>query len=549
MVNMKESLLQTLRRDYKPKLPHILMEDFSQISIKKTPSKIVEAVVKNSFPKTAEQPFIKLEKSKEIENKKHSIKKIGVILSGGQAAGGHNVISGLFDAMKKANPDSVLYGFKGGPSGLIENKYIEITEQLLQQYRNTGGFDIIGSGRTKIQTEEQISSSIETARKLDLDGLLIVGGDDSNTNAAFLAESFLNAHLKTAVVGVPKTIDGDLKNEHIEISFGFDTATKTYSELIGNIARDATSAKKYWHFIKLMGRSASHIALECALQTAPNICLISEEVKEKNMTLEMIAKEIAEVVLTRSQNGENFGIILVPEGLIEFIPEMQTLISELNEILGKASINTEATQEEKNESLSKVLSKASFELFKSLPKDVAQQLLLDRDPHGNVQVSRIETEKLLIYFVEKELSMLKKDGKYNGKFSSYSHFFGYEGRSAFPSNFDCNYCYTLGYTAFILMEENCTGYIVSVKDLTKPVAEWSVGAVPLVSMLNVERRNGKDNLVIKKALVDLMGKPFMIWQEMQKTCKIQTSYRYPGAIQYFGISELVDATTITLANS
>ena len=546
---MKESLLQTLRRDYKPKLPHILMEDFSQISIKKTPSKVVETVVRNSFPKTAEQPFIKLEKSKEIVNRKHSLKKIGVILSGGQAAGGHNVISGLFDAMKKANPDSVLYGFKGGPSGLIENKYIEITEPLLQQYRNTGGFDIIGSGRTKIQTEEQISSSIETARKLDLDGLLIVGGDDSNTNAAFLAESFLNAHLKTAVVGVPKTIDGDLKNEHIETSFGFDTATKTYSELIGNIARDATSAKKYWHFIKLMGRSASHIALECALQTAPNICLISEEVKEKNMTLEMIAKEIAEVVLTRSQNGENFGIILVPEGLIEFIPEMQTLISELNEILGKASINTETTQEEKNESLSKVLSKASFELFKSLPKDVAQQLLLDRDPHGNVQVSRIETEKLLIYFVEKELTILRKDGKYNGKFSSYSHFFGYEGRSAFPSNFDCNYCYTLGYTAFILMEENCTGYIVSVKDLTKPVAEWSVGAVPLVSMLNVERRNGKDNLVIKKALVDLMGKPFMIWQEMQKTCKIQTSYRYPGAIQYFGISELVDATTITLTNS
>lgn len=546
---MKESLLQTLRREYKPKLPSILMEDFSQISIKTTPSNVVEAVVKSSFPKTTGQPFIRLKKSKEIITKEHKPKKIGVILSGGQAAGGHNVISGLFDAMKKANSDSILYGFKGGPSGLIEGKYIEITETLLEKYRNTGGFDIIGSGRTKIQTQEQISSSIETAKKLGLDGLLIVGGDDSNTNAAFLAESFLNAHLKTSVIGVPKTIDGDLKNEYIETSFGFDTATKTYSELIGNIARDANSAKKYWHFIKLMGRSASHIALECALQTAPNICLISEEVREKNMTLEMIAKEIAETVLARSQNGEDFGLILVPEGLIEFIPEMQTLISQLNEVLGKNSFSNETTNEGKEKLLSKGLSKASFELFKSLPKDVAQQLLLDRDPHGNVQVSRIETEKLLIYFVEKELKSLKDEGKYKGKFSSYSHFFGYEGRSAFPSNFDCNYCYTLGYTAFILMEGNSTGYIVSVKDLTRPVFEWSVGAVPLVSMLNVERRSGKDNLVIKKALVELSGKPFMMWQEMQKQCRLQTSYRYPGAIQYFGIPELVEATTITLANN
>ena len=546
---MKESLLQSLRREYKPKLPCTLVEDFNQILVKKTPSKLVETYIKSSFPKTAEHPFIKLEKSKNITKKEYNAKNIGVILSGGQAAGGHNVISGLFDAMKKAHPDSVLYGFKGGPSGLIENKYIEITEILLEQYRNTGGFDIIGSGRTKIQTKEQIASSIETARKLNLDGLLIIGGDDSNTNAAFLAENFLTAGLKTSVVGVPKTIDGDLKNEYIETSFGFDTATKTYSELIGNIARDATSAKKYWHFIKLMGRSASHIALECALQTAPNICLISEEVREKNMTLEMIAKEIVEVIVKRSQNGEDFGLVLVPEGLIEFIPEMQTLILELNEILGKNSFSPDSTQIEKEKFLSKNMSQASFNLFKNLPKDVALQLLLDRDPHGNVQVSRIETEKLLIHFVEKELDILRKDGKYNGKFSSYSHFFGYEGRSAFPSNFDCNYCYTLGYTAFILMEENCTGYIVSVKDLTKPVDEWSVGAVPLVSMLNVERRSGKDNLVIKKALVDLSGKPFMMWKEMQKQCKLQTSYRYPGAIQYFGISELVDSTTITLANS
>ena len=546
---MKESLLQTLRREYKPKLPYILMEDFSHISIKKLPSNITETLVKNSFPKTASGPFIKLENSKETINKLHTPKKIGVILSGGQAAGGHNVIAGLFDAMKKAHPDSTLYGFTGGPSGLIENKYIEITAELLDSYRNTGGFDIIGSGRTKIQTEQQINSSIETVKKLDLDGLLIVGGDDSNTNAAFLAESFLNANLKTSVIGVPKTIDGDLKNEYIETSFGFDTATKTYSELIGNIARDASSAKKYWHFIKLMGRSASHIALECALQTAPNICLISEEVKQKNMTLEMIAKEITTVITARSQNGEDFGLILVPEGLIEFIPEMQTLISELNEILGKNSFNAEVSQEKKEIALSKSLTKVSFDLFKSLPRDVAEQLLLDRDPHGNVQVSRIETEKLLIYFVEKELKRLKENGKYNGKFSSYSHFFGYEGRSAFPSNFDCNYCYTLGYTAFILMEENCTGYIVSVKDLTLPTSEWSVGAVPLVSMLNMERRSGKDKLVIKKALVDLSGKPFLMWKEMQENCQIQTSYMYPGAIQYFGIEALVNATTITLSNS
>lgn len=548
-ITMKESLLQSLRREYMPKLPSILMEDFSQISIKKTSSKVIDDVVKSSFPKTANQPFIKLEKSNEEIKKDFKAKKIGVILSGGQAAGGHNVISGLFDAMKKAHASSVLYGFKGGPSGLIENKYVEITRELLEQYRNTGGFDIIGSGRTKIQTNEQIASSIETARKLELDGLLIVGGDDSNTNAAFLAESFLNAGLETSVIGVPKTIDGDLKNEYIETSFGFDTATKTYSELIGNIARDASSARKYWHFIKLMGRSASHIALECALQTAPNICLISEEVAERKMTLEMIAKEIAETVLLRSQNGDDFGLVLVPEGLIEFIPEMQALISELNEVLGKNSFITDSTQEEKEMALEKSLSESSFVLFKSLPKDVAGQLLLDRDPHGNVQVSRIETEKLLIYFVERELDNLRKCGKYKGKFSSYSHFFGYEGRSAFPSNFDCNYCYTLGYTAFTLIEENCTGYIVSVKDLTKPTSEWNVGAVPLVSMLNVERRSGKDKLVIKKAHVDLLGKPFMMWQEMQKQCKYQTSYRYPGAIQYFGVSELVDATTITLANS
>ena len=448
--------------------------------------------------------------------------------------------------MKKAHPSSILYGFLAGPAGLIDGKYKELTANIIDEYRNTGGFDIIGSGRTKIQTEEQIASSIETAKKLELDGLVIIGGDDSNTNAAFLAEHFLEKGLKTRVIGVPKTIDGDLKNEHIEASFGFDTATKIYSELIGNIARDAVSAKKYWHFIKLMGRSASHIALECALQTHPNVCLISEEVEEKKMTLKMIAEQIAERVVMRSKDGQDFGIVLVPEGLIEFVPEMKALIAELNEMMGNSQFDALQTIDEKSEAVKSKLKTSSLKLFESLPKDLAAQLLIDRDPHGNVQVSRIETEKLLIYFVEKELKTLKEEGKYNGKFSSYSHFFGYEGRSAFPSNFDCNYCYTLGYTAFLLIEAGYTGYIVSVKNLKNDVRDWKVGAVPLVSMLNVERRSGKDKLVIKKALVELNGKPFLQWKEIEKEAT-KTNYRYPGSIQYFGPSELVDCTTLTLS--
>ena len=542
---MKESKLQVLRHEYKPTLPAIL-EDFNSIQIKKTIIKNIDPKIKTEFKHTANNAWLEIEYSKNRNKTESKEMKIGVILSGGQAAGGHNVISGLFDAMNKNNPKSHLYGFKEGPKGIIEGNYIEIKKELIDKYRNTGGFDIIGSGRTKIQTDEQISSAINTAKKLELDGLLIVGGDDSNTNAAFLAEHFLNAGLKTSVIGVPKTIDGDLKNEYIETSFGFDTATKTYSELIGNIARDAVSAKKYWHFIKLMGRSASHIALECALQTAPNICLISEEVKEKNMKLEDVINEIIDAIIKRAENGENFGMVLIPEGLIEFIPEMQKLIAELNEIFGKITFDNDISIEEKETIILKNLSLESSSLFKKLPKDVALQFFLDRDPHGNVQVSRIETEKLLIYFVEKELTKLKKEGKYNGKFSSYSHFFGYEGRSAFPSNFDCNYCYTLGQTAFILIEKKHTGYIVSVRDLIQHVSEWKVGAVPLVSMLNVERRNGKDNLVIKKALVDLEGMPFKEWKEMQKTCKYQTEYCYPGAIQYFGDSQLTNAPSITI---
>ena len=543
---MKKSIFQSLRSEYRPKMPSILMEEFDNISIEKTLSKNIEPSIAQVFKNTAKNALLELKHKDGGTQKTHKKMKVGVILSGGQAAGGHNVISGLFDAMQKANKDSILYGFLGGPSGLIEGKYKELTTSLIDEYRNTGGFDIIGSGRTKIQTDEQIKAAIGVAKKMELDGLLIVGGDDSNTNAAFLAEHFSEAGLHTSVVGVPKTIDGDLKNEYIETSFGFDTATKTYSELIGNIARDAVSARKYWHFIKLMGRSASHIALECALQTKPNVCIISEEVKAKKMTLKMISDEIVDVIATRSKNGEDFGIVLIPEGLIEFIPEMQVLISELNEVLAKNIVAEDASMEERIKALSSHISKESFDLFNTLPKDVASQLLIDRDPHGNVQVSRIETEKLLIYFVQKSLSELKKCGKYNGKFSAYSHFFGYEGRSAFPSNFDCNYCYTLGYTAFILMEEQYTGYIVCVRDLCKDAREWKVGAVPLVSMLNVERRAGKDNLVIKKALVELDGKCFTTWKEEEKKVKYTTSYYYPGAIQYFGLPALVDATTITL---
>jgi len=401
----KVSLLQDLRREYKPRMPSVLEEDFSNISIHETSKKDVGATIIDAFKHTASQSFLEVTVGETIK-KEHKQKKIGVILSGGQAAGGHNVISSLFDAMKKANPSSSLYGFLGGPAGLIDGKYKELTADIINEYRNTGGFDIIGSGRTKIQTDEQIGVAVANAKKMDLDGLVIIGGDDSNTNAAFLAEHFLENGLKTKVVGVPKTIDGDLKNEHIEASFGFDTATKVYSELIGNIARDAVSAKKYWHFIKLMGRSASHIALECALQTRPNVCLISEEVEEKKMTLKMIATEIAERIVERSKNGEDFGIVLIPEGLIEFVPEMKALITELNEMMGSSKFDSLKTMEDKNEAVKGKLTSSSSKLFESLPKDLAAQLLIDRDPHGNVQVSRIETEKLIIYFVEKELKVL-----------------------------------------------------------------------------------------------------------------------------------------------
>ncbi|MDR1748758.1 MAG: diphosphate--fructose-6-phosphate 1-phosphotransferase, partial [Spirochaetaceae bacterium] len=475
---MKVSALQEARYTYNPKLPAILTKKPETVAAEfGKPTKAIadHDELKELFKNTYGKPVVTFGKGKNV-NVANKI-RVGVILSGGQAPGGHNVIAGLYDGIKKGNPDSKLYGFSGGPSGLIEGSYVEIKDKLMDEYRNTGGFDIIGSGRTKIETPEQVAASMATAKKLKLDALVIIGGDDSNTNAALLAEHFVTAGMKTQVIGVPKTIDGDLKNDMIETSFGFDTATKTYSEVIGNICRDANSAKKYWHFIKVMGRSASHIALECALQTQPNICLISEEVEAEKMTLRKITEDICGVIAKRAENGENFGVIIIPEGLIEFIPEMKTLIAELNDLMSlKAEeFNALSAFDAQKKWLESNLSKASAGAFATLPEAIARQLLMDRDPHGNVQVSRIETEKLLISLVEVQLGAMKKKGTYKGKFSAYNHFFGYEGRCAFPSNFDADYCYSLGYTAFMLIASGLTGYLSSVRNLTAPAQDWLPG--------------------------------------------------------------------------
>ena len=485
---MKVSALQQNRYGYKPKLPRILSEKLETIAATgsgATKSVADQEELKALFSNTYGKPVVTFTKGKNPGVKKQL--RVGVILSGGQAPGGHNVIAGLYDGIKKGNPDSKLFGFLGGPSGLIEASYAEIKDKRIDEYRNTGGFDIIGSGRTKIETDEQIAASINTAKKMKLDAIVIIGGDDSNTNAALLAEHFLNAGLKTQVIGVPKTIDGDLKNNMIETSFGFDTATKTYAELIGNIERDANSAKKYWHFIKLMGRSASHIALECALQTQPNICLISEEIEAKKMTLRQITDGICSVIAARAENNENFGVILIPEGLVEFVPEMKVLIAELNDLMAVKAEEFNALEDFAAQSrwLHANLSRASAETFATLPEEIAKQFLMDRDPHGNVQVSRIETEKLLISLVSSKLKEMAKAGKYKGKFSSYNHFFGYEGRCAFPSNFDADYCYSLGFTAFMLIASGFTGYLSSVRNLTAPAKEWIAGGVPLTMMMNM----------------------------------------------------------------
>jgi len=547
---MKISPLQKARYDYNPKLPTILRQEihsiipvFGNIAEPESDRKALKEI----FPNTYGKPVIGF--TNGINETISEKRNIGVILSGGQAPGGHNVIAGLFDAIKNANPESKLFGFRGGPSGILENDAVEITSEFLDPFRNTGGFDIIGSGRTKLETEEQFAICVDICKEREISSLVVIGGDDSNTNAAVLAEYFAANNSGISVVGAPKTIDGDLKNEAIEVSFGFDTATKTYSELIGNIARDANSAKKYWHFIKLMGRSASHIALECALQTRPNIALISEEIEAKQTTLKEIVEDIAAIVAVRSRQGDDFGLVLVPEGLIEFIPEMKILISELNDLMAEHSAHfiTLNTFETQAEWINANLTRDSSYVFSSLPNNIQRQLLMDRDPHGNVQVSRIETEKLLIEMVENRLKEWRNEGTFSGKFSAQHHFFGYEGRCAFPSNFDADYCYSLGYNAFMLIASGITGYISSISNLSAPADEWKAGGIPVTMMMNLEQRHGSLKPVIKKALVELDGKPFNEFAENRKAWALKTSYTFPGAIQYYGPADVCDQPTITLA--
>ena len=551
---MDISTLQKVRYEYRPKLPASLAGEITGISVefgKPTESLADQEELKKIFKHSYGKPIAAFAGGKAAGGKNKNLNReltVGVILSGGQAPGGHNVIAGLFDGLKKGNPDSRLIGFLGGPSGLIEDKTVELTKKIIDEYRNTGGFDIIGSGRTKIETPQQFANALKTAKKLNLNAVVVIGGDDSNTNAALLAEYFLEKGETIQVIGCPKTIDGDLKNEHIETSFGFDTACKTFSELIGNIERDANSAKKYWHFIRLMGRAASHIALECALQTHPNICLISEEVKEKKTSLSQLVEDICSSVIKRAENNENFGVILIPEGLVEFIPEMKKLIEELNDVLAAsgAEFSKFSSFIDQMYWLSHGISKESYKLLQSLPPDIARQLLMDRDPHGNVMVSRIETEKLLMGMTEKRLIKFKEEGIYNGKFSPLGHFFGYEGRCAVPSNFDSDYCYSLGYSAFVLIAAGLTGYISSIKNLVAPASEWIAGGVPLTMMMNLEHRHGSKKPVIKKAMVELGGGPFKAFDAVRDTWAVKTSFHYPGAIQYFGPPEICDQPTETL---
>lgn len=532
------------RAAYQPKLPKAL-----QGAVKVREEEATQAVadreeIKSLFPNTYGMPLIRFVEGEKRESPTFNV---GVILSGGQAPGGHNVISGLFDGIKRLNKDNRLYGFLMGPSGLIEHRYTELTADIIDDYRNTGGFDMIGSGRTKLETEDQFESGLKIIRKLDIQAIVIIGGDDSNTNACVLAEYYAAKKYGVQVIGCPKTIDGDLKNAMIEASFGFDTATKTYSEVIGNILRDCNSARKYWHFIKLMGRSASHIALECALQVQPNVCLISEEIQEKNMTLDDVVTYIAEIVALRAAEGKNFGTVLVPEGLIEFIPVVKRLISELNDFLAKNGEEFAAIERARQrEYIVSRLSQENAELYASLPEEVARQLSLDRDPHGNVQVSLIETEKLLSDMVGSKLAEWKREGKFVGKFAAQHHFFGYEGRCAAPSNFDSDYCYSLGYTASVLIANGKTGYMASVRNLTAPAAEWIAGGIPITAMMNMERRNGKMKPVIQKALVELEGEPFKKFAAQRDVWAKETAYVYPGPIQYFGPKEVCDQPTKTL---
>ena len=541
---MTKSALQIARAAYQPKLPKVLLGAVKVQLGEATQSVADQEEIKKLFPNTYGMPIIKFEQANNREE--YSPINVGVILSGGQAPGGHNVISGLYDGLKNINENCKLYGFLMGPGGLVDHKYIELTSEIIDEYRNTGGFDIIGSGRTKLEKKEQFDKGLEILKHLNISALVIIGGDDSNTNACVLAEYYAAINAGVQVIGCPKTIDGDLKNDMIETSFGFDTACKVYSEVIGNIQRDCNSARKYWHFIKLMGRSASHIALECALQTQPNICLISEEIEAENKSLDDIITYIADIVAKRAAQGNNFGTVLIPEGLIEFIPAMKKLIAELNDLL---ATNTEFATIDKAAQRDWVISKLSADnaaIYASLPEGVARQLTLDRDPHGNVQVSLIETEKLLSEMVAKKLDEWKKAGKFCGKFAAQHHFFGYEGRCAAPSNYDADYCYSLGYTAATLISAGKTGYMSSVRNTTAPASEWIAGGVPITMMMNMERRHGEMKPVIQKALVKLDGAPFKAFAAIREQLALNTEYVYPGPIQYFGPTEVCDQTTKTL---
>ncbi len=541
---MKKSALQIARASYQPKLPVALTGSVKAVEGKPTHSVADQEEINKLFPNTYGLPELTFEKNPNPVPGKPI--NVGVILSGGQAPGGHNVICGLFDGIKKINRDSRLYGFLMGPGGLVDHKYIELTADIIDEYRNTGGFDIIGSGRTKLEKKEQFDKGLEILKELGITALVIIGGDDSNTNAAILAEYYKGIGAGVQVLGCPKTIDGDLKNDVVEASFGFDTATKVYSELIGNIQRDCFSAKKYWHFIKLMGRSASHIALECALQTQPNICIISEEVEAKNMTLNDVVDYVAGIVAARAANGNNFGTVLIPEGLIEFIPAMKNLIAQLNDLLAKAPEFHKLSAEDQRKFVLDNLSKENAEVYASLPLGVARQLTLDRDPHGNVQVSLIETEKLLSEMVGRRLEEMRAAGQYNGKFSPLHHFFGYEGRCAAPSNFDADYCYALGFNAAWLIDAGVTGYISSLRNLTKPSVQWLAGGVPISMMFNMERRHGEMKPVIQKALVRLDGAPFQRFAAKRDSWAINSAYVYPGPIQYWGPADVCDQCTMTL---
>lgn len=544
--NMITSALQKARASYIPKMPAVLEKNVVPQEGEPTTAVADQEEIQKMFPNTYGRPIINFVESDE-KSETHPPINVGVILSGGQAPGGHNVIAGIYDGIKSINKESRLFGFLLGPEGLITHKYRELTDEVIDEHRNTGGFDIIGSGRTKLETPEQFNKGLEIAKELDLKALVIIGGDDSNTNASVLAEYYKSIDAGVQVIGCPKTIDGDLKNDLIETSFGFDTACKVYSEVIGNIQRDCDSARKYWHFIKLMGRSASHIALECALQTQPNICIISEEVEAKKQSLDDIVTDIAKIVAARAEDGRDYGTVLIPEGLIEFIPAMKGLIAELNDFLAENQIEFDAIRRSKRrEYIIHKLSKENSKIYESLPRTVASQLTLDRDPHGNVQVSLIETEKLLSEMVSNKLKTWKNEGKYNGKFATIHHFFGYEGRCAAPSNFDANYCYSLGYTASRLIKAGKTGYMASIRNTTAPANEWVAGGVPITMMLNMERRHGEMKPVIQKALVDLEGAPFKAFAENRETWAKKTSYIYPGPIQYFGPDEVKEQPTMTL---